>query len=147
MAELGGDVDIMAATQLLRNSYVDDVGGGGTSAEVARMRGERREDGTYSGTVPVLLGRASFRAKALVPSGTSLPEELEAMGGKFLGLHYAPELDEIVLKITPIMRMTKKKSKQQRAEAEEVTEEWLEDLRTKKLVLTKRRVLTFVIPC
>merc|ERR1712101_78939 len=31
MAELGQGIDSMAAEQLLRNSYVDDVGGGGAS--------------------------------------------------------------------------------------------------------------------
>ena len=30
MAELGRSIDPMASLQLLRNSYVDDVGGGGT---------------------------------------------------------------------------------------------------------------------
>lgn len=50
------------------------------------------------------------------------------MGGKFLGLHYNLEFDEIVLKITPIIHMTKKKSKQRHAKAEEVMEGWLEDL-------------------
>ena len=85
-----------------------------------------------------MLQKAGFKAKALVPSGTSVPEELKAMGGKFLGLHYSPELDEIELKITPIIRMSRKRSKQRRAETEELTEEWLEDLRQQKLVLTKR---------
>merc|ERR1711867_76616 len=145
MAELGQDIDPMAANQLLRNSYVDDVGGGGAESDVDRMRGERGEDGTYSGTVPVILSQAGFRAKALVPSGTKVEEELTAMGGKFLGLHYDPEMDEIILKITPIIRMSRKKSKQRRAEAEEMNEEWLENLRTGKLTLTKRRVLTFVM--
>ena len=67
------------------------------------------------------------------------------MGGKFLGLHYDPKVDDIVLKITPIIRMTRRKSKQRRAEAEEMDEEWLENLRTGQLSLTKRRVLTFVM--
>ena len=121
MAELGREVDPMAAIQILRNSYVDDVGGGGTAADIARMRGERTEEGHYTGTIPVMLSEAGFKAKALVPSGTSIPEELSAMGGKFLGLHYDPELNKVILKITPIIRMTKKKTKQRRAEAEELT--------------------------
>merc|ERR1711867_168536 len=41
--------------------------------------------------------------------------------------------------------MTARKSKQRRAETEELTEKWLEDLRRQKLVLTKQRVLTFVM--
>merc|ERR1711867_349694 len=120
-------------------------GGGGEDADVNHMRGERGEDGTYSGTVPVILGQAGFRAKALVALGTAVEEELLAMGGKFLGLHYDPQADDIVLKITPIIRMSKSRTKQRRADAEEVTEEWLENLRTGQLTLTKRRVLTFVM--
>ena len=58
MAELGRAVDPMAAEQLLRNSYVDDVGGGGNDLDVERMRGDRQEDGTYSGTIPVILSQA-----------------------------------------------------------------------------------------
>ena len=145
MAELGQSVDPLASLQLLRNSYVDDVGGGGTESEVDRMRGERGEDGSYLGTVPVILQQAGFRAKALVPSGTRIEEEIAAMGGKFLGLHYDPESDDIVMKITPIIRMSSKRTKQRRADAETMTEEWLENLKTGKLVLTKRRVLTFVM--
>ena len=76
------------------------------------------------GSIPKILEQAGFRAKALVPSGTAVEEELLAMGGKFLGLHYSPQTDDIVLKITPIIRMSKRRTKQRRADAEEVTEEW-----------------------
>lgn len=84
----------MAARQLLRNSYVDDVGGSGAGEDVARMRGRKDEDGKYTGTVPRILLAAGFRAKALIASGTGDKAELEAMGGKFLGLHYCASTDE-----------------------------------------------------
>ena len=61
------------------------------------------EDGTYTGTIPTILSQAGFKAKALVPSGTDVEEELLAMGGKFLGLHYDPGADDVILKITPII--------------------------------------------
>merc|ERR1711867_426175 len=145
MAELGDKVDPMAAAQLPKNSYMDNVGGGWEDRDVDRMRGDRRDDGSYSGTVPVILEQAGFKAKAFVVSGTEVEEELQAMGGKFLGLHYDPQSDDIVLKITPIIRMSKRRTKQRRAEAKEMTEEWLENLRSGQLTLTKRRVLTFVM--
>ena len=111
-AEQGEAVDKVASKQLLRNSLVDDVGGGGNMVDILRMRGTRGEDGSYSGTVPKVLATASFRAKALVASGTQDPQELEAMGGKFLGVHYDPGQDEIALKIAHIIRMSKKRGKQ-----------------------------------
>merc|ERR1711867_372472 len=76
MAELGQAVDPMAAEQMLKNSYVDDVGGGGEDVDLERMRGDRMEDGTYTGTIPTILSQAGFKAKALVPSGTDVEEEL-----------------------------------------------------------------------
>ena len=80
--ERGKGVDAQAAHQLVKNSLVDDVGGGGTEAEVRRMRGEL-QDGKYSGTVPKMLGACGFRAKALVRSGSTDSEELEALSGRF----------------------------------------------------------------
>merc|ERR1712101_41906 len=47
-------LDPQAARQLMRNSLVDDIGGGGTEEEVDRMRGEKR-DGAYTGTLPRVL--------------------------------------------------------------------------------------------
>ena len=137
-------IDAMAAHQMTRNSLVDDVGGGGSQEDVARMRGVKSEDG-YSGTVPRVLECGGFRAKALVCSGTQDTEELEAMSGKFLGLGYDPTGDLIVQKVVPFIRMAVKRSRQRRAQIEVMTEDWLEDLRRGDKQLTKRRVLAFVM--
>ena len=69
---------------------MDDAGGGGSWDEVQRMRGSKREDGSYSGTLPKVLEMGGFRAKALVIGGHCDDEEVEALGGKFLGVPYSP---------------------------------------------------------
>ena len=86
------------------------------------MRGTL-EDGEYSGTLPKVLGQCGFKAKALVRSGSSHEQELEAMGGRFLGLGYDPEQDEIISRVAPFIRMTRKRSKQRRQNNETITEE------------------------
>merc|ERR1711867_179074 len=108
----------------MRNSLVDDIGGGGTEEEVDRMRGVKK-DGVYSGTPD--------------------PAELEAMGGRFLGLGYSPEDDEIISRVAPHICMKRKRGKQRRQDNETITEEWMENLRQGEYVLTKRRVLAFVM--
>ena len=144
-ASISNKLDPMAARQLTLNSLVDDVGGGGTVQDVERMRGVRNDDGSYSGTVSRILKYAGFKAKALVPSGTELKEEREALGGKFLGLSYDVRHDTIEMSIAPIIRMTKRRSRQRRAQVESITDEWLEDLRVGEKVLTRRRVLAFIM--
>ena len=124
---------------------MDDVGGGGSSLDVARMRGVREEQGSYSGTVTKLLSTAGFWAKALVMSGTQVQEEVEALGGKFLGLGYDPTTDTIEVKVAPHIRMSKKRTRQRRAQTEIIDGEWLEDLGQGNKVLTRRRVLVFVM--
>ena len=84
-AEKGRHIDLQAADQLTRNSLADDIGVGGMASEVMRMRGEKC--GTdYTGSVPRVLACGGFRAKALVPSYSTDPEEVESMGDRFLGL-------------------------------------------------------------
>ena len=113
-------------------------------ADVVRMRGEKMESG-YTGTLPVLLGQCGFQAKALVPSGSTDEEEVASMKGKFLGLGFDVERDELVMQTAPFIRMTRKRTKQRRANNETITEEWLESLRTGTHCLTKRRVLAFLM--
>ena len=144
VAESAQAVDAQAATQLTRNSLVDDIGGVGTRVEVDRMRGRLSEEG-YSGTIPKVLESCGFRAKALVASGSQEEAELEAVGGKFLGMAYDPTSDELILQPVPVIRMKVKRSKQRRADNVPITEEWIEDLRAGRHQLTKRRVLAYVM--
>ena len=50
-AERGKVIDPVAATQLVENSFVDDVGGGGPLQVVLRMRGNKDPQGEYDGTI------------------------------------------------------------------------------------------------
>ena len=59
VAELGRDIDPVAAQQLQDYSYVDDSLMGGSADDVARMRGTR-QDGDYTGTVPRILSRGAM---------------------------------------------------------------------------------------
>ena len=88
------------------------------------MRGDKLGKGSYTGTVSKVLATAGFKAKALVASGSADPEELESLGGKFLGLGYHPPSDEILLTITPLIRIARKRSRQRRAQAETIEDEW-----------------------
>ena len=137
-AQIAWRVDPLAAAQLLRNSLVDDVGGGGTTLEICRMRGEKNEDATYTGTLPKMLDMVGFKAKALVASGTRDPVELDALGGKFLGLGFDATGDELVLSTAPLIRMDPKRSRQRRAQAQKIDKGWIERLRLGEKVLTRR---------
>ena len=144
VAESAKAVDPQAAAQLTRNSLVDDIGGGGTRQEVDRMLGEKEESG-YTGTVPEVLESCGFRAKALVASGSRDEEELDAVGGKFLGMPYDATSDELLLQASLVIRMKVKRSRQRRADNVPIDEEWLEDLRAGRHQLMKRRVLAYVM--
>ena len=54
-AELGSYIDPLAAEQLVKDSFVDDVGGGGTRIDVLRMRGTKDSLRNCSGMVPMIL--------------------------------------------------------------------------------------------
>ena len=128
VAKAAQEVDPQAAAQLTRNSLVDDIGGGGSQEEVDRMRGTKTAEG-YSSTIPRVLTSCGFKAKALVPSGTSDEEELDAVGGKFLGMPFDATTDELLLRVVPFIRMKVKRSQQRRADNVLINEEWMEDLR------------------
>ena len=130
-------IDQQAASQLVRSGFVDDIGGGGTLEEVRRMKGERQGDGTYSGTVPKVLLQGGFTAKALIQSGDCSEEEAHAMGGKFLGIKYDPQVDEIQVGIKTTIRA--KHQSQQRGKATSLID-WDDDFVEEVLAGEKTRV-------
>ena len=145
-AELGKPIDPQASEQLVQNSFVDDVAGGGTIAEVLRMRGQKNNLGEYSGTIPKVLAAGGFRAKALTMSGNCDDEEKETLGNKFLGIGYCPKSDMINMQFTTQIRLDDKKtSKPKLLELNDVPDEEFEDLLNLKSPLTKRKVLLFMM--
>ena len=98
-AELGMEVDALAAQQILDNSYVDDIILGGDKDEVARMKGHQLADGQYSGTITKILATCGMQPKFLAVSGDQDPAAAEPLGGKVLGLGYHLGSDHITFKI------------------------------------------------
>ena len=142
LAEAGRSIDPLAASQLQRNGYVDDVAGGGSRKDVERMKGEKNAEGKWNGTIPRILSQGGFQAKEIVEGGNCTKEEADALGGKFLGVGYDPMIDIIVPSIVPQIRLSQgKRSKHKNKDVHQIDEELLQDIADKKLPLTKRRVL------
>ena len=145
-ASLGKSIDAQAAEQLVKDSFVDDVGGGGTKSDVLRMRGIKDSLGEYSGTVPQMLAKGGFRAKALIMSGDCDDEEIEALGGKFLGISYCPRQDKILIEFSSTLRLdSKKTSRPKFVDLAELGESITEEVINITTPLTKRKVLGFMM--
>ena len=140
------DIDHQAAQQLVKSGFVDDIGGGGTQEEVARMKGVRDESGNYSGTIPKVLARGGFIAKSLVEGGNCTQEEADSLGGKFLGIPYDPITDTILMSVKTTIRA--KHQRQQRGKATQTVDwddDFAEEILTGDRELTRRKVLALVM--
>ena len=98
-AELGMELDPLAAQQILDNSYVDDCITGGSKEEVERMKGHLLANGQYSGTITQILATCGMRPKFLAVSGDQDPAAAEPLGGRVLGLSYNLGRDVITFKL------------------------------------------------
>ena len=99
VAELGRDVDPVAAQQHQDFCYVDDSILGGSQEDAERMRGQR-VDGEYTGTVPKILAYGAMQVKFMEISGSDDVWEAEQLAGKTLGVMYRLQSDEIVLDLS-----------------------------------------------
>ena len=84
VANLGEEIDPLAAQQLKDFTYVDDSIMGGSREEVDRMRGTRK-DGEYSGTVPHILARGALKVKFMAVSGWTTWWKLLLLGARHSG--------------------------------------------------------------
>ena len=113
LAENGRDIDPVAANRLINDSYVDDGVTGGSYQEVVRMKGERLEDGRYSGTLGQILDRGNFRMKAVITTG-EVDEDIKSLiNNKVLGYGWNSTSD--VMAINFPINITKKKTKKLRS--------------------------------
>ena len=92
----GKNIDPQAAQLLELSTYVDDSLGGGSPEQVARFKGDRLPDGSYTGTLPTMLAKVGLKPKVLVESGESDPAVLEEFGDKVLGHEWRPQHDQLV---------------------------------------------------
>ena len=71
--------------KLLQDNYMDDGTTRGSRTQVQRMLGTRLKDGTYSGTIPVMLKQVGLKIKTIVSSVSQEPEDLAKLSKKVLG--------------------------------------------------------------
>ena len=144
-AEAGLSIDPMAARQLVRNGYIDDIAGGGSLEEALRMKGQWLGE-KYSGTMTRILDKAGFKAKHMVIGGRCTQQEAESLGGKFLGIGYDPLSDEIKMEVNPSMQMSKgKRGRDKWKQVVQIDESLMADIMEKKCNLTRRIVLAFIM--
>ena len=94
-ADVGWDIDPVAAQKIKDDSYVDDNVSGGNSEEVKRMKGERLSDGTYSGTMRQILDLGNLKMKVIVSTGETDEAVKHLIGSKVLGYHWNASDDKM----------------------------------------------------
>ena len=144
VAELGEQIDPVAAHQLKTYSYVDDSIMGGSQDDVDRMRG-KREDTGYTGTVPQILAKGAMRVKFMAVSGSTDEWEEAQLAGKTLGVLYRLEKDEIYFLLKPGYYEGKAKSSDQAREALLLDLDQVEAIRSGGLKFTRRQALSMVM--
>ena len=103
------NIDPEAAQRIKDDCYVDDGVTGGTKEQVERFIGEKYSDGTFSGTIPQILGRGGFKLKAIVRSGERDQEQIDKMGTSVFGYVWDAPLDQMGVKF-PVNLSRKKRS-------------------------------------
>ena len=141
-AEAGQELDSMAAEQLQDKVYVDDGVAGGSKEDVSRMMGQELEDGSYSGTLPTMLGKFGLKPKFMVRTGDSRPEKAEPLGGKVLGMDYRLAQDEFVLKVPMKLHL---KGRPRQKEEVILSQYFLEAIRRGERKFTRRMALSFTM--
>jgi hypothetical protein len=97
-ADLGWEIHPSTAQQLKEKVYSDDGALAASSREeLSRMRGERREDGRYTGFVSQILDTCGMALKYILVAGEKGQEEEEMLGGAMLGVGYECGTDRIAL--------------------------------------------------
>ena len=137
-ADEGFDIDPVAAMKIKNDSYVDDNVSGGTKAEVERMKGYRKPDGSYSGTMTQILALGKLRLKTIVSTGESDESVKHLINNKVLGYAWDATSDEMGVFFTVHLSNKKRKARTMPA----LTRETLHLLDS--TILTKRVCLGIV---
>ena len=137
-AEAGREIDPVAADRIKEDCYVDDGLTGGSVEEVARFKGLKLADGSFSGTIPQIFAKGNWKLKAMVESGDTNQEQIEKLGGNVFG--YMWDVTNDVMGVRFPVNLSKKR-RSIRTEPN-LTLDDIEKLRI--LDLTKRKLLGFV---
>ena len=109
VADEGRDIDPLAADRIKEDTYVDDGVTGGTVEEVARFKGVKSADGTFTGTIPQILGNGNFKMKAMVHSGDTDQEQIVKLGSNVFGYKWDVPNDNLAVQF-PVNLSKKKRS-------------------------------------
>ena len=139
-ADEGRDEDPEAVEILITSTYVDDLCGGGTQAQVDRFKGTKLPDGSYSGTLPRILSNVGLNTKVVVQSGETDKDALDMFGNKVLGHGWDPTLDKLIFEF--VVNLSAKNCKGERLEPN-LTQQDISTLSER--LLTKRRLLGLVM--
>lgn len=80
VATLGHNIDPLPATQIIDQTFVDDIMLGGTKEDVTRMRGMRTVKGLYTGMVAHILAIGGMQAKFTAVSESEDEFEARSLG-------------------------------------------------------------------
>ena len=106
-ADAGEHIDAVASKKLKYDSYVDDGVTGGSPEEVARMKGNRLADGSFSGTIPQIL-KLGLHLKVMVSTGETNEEVKNLISNKVLGYQWNATDDEMAVNF-PVYLCNKKR--------------------------------------
>ena len=94
-----GHIDLVAASRLNKDRFVDDITTGGTQAEVDRFKGEENmETLACDGTVSQIMSKTNLNLKAVAVSGEKDGEKLKKLGESVLGMGFSTEKDALFVK-------------------------------------------------
>ena len=108
-ANAGHDIDPEASEKIKRDSYVDDNISGGSFGAVARMKGQKLDDGSFSGTTTRILKLGKLKIKSIISTGETDEEAKALIGNKVLG--YGWDASEDVMKVEFPVYLSNKKRK------------------------------------
>ena len=108
-ADDGRDIDPVAADKIKEDTYVDDGITGGTVEEVARFKGEKSFDGTFTGTMPQIFAKGNWKLKAMVHSGDTDQEQIDKLGSNVFGYFWDVTKDMLGVRF-PVNLSKKKRS-------------------------------------
>ena len=98
-ADMNQHIDMLAATRIKNDRYVDDLSTGGSPLEVARFMGkETGEQFQQDGTIPNILSKSSLKLKVMVTSGETDLSKISRLGDKVLGIGWNATTDELIFK-------------------------------------------------
>ena len=144
VARKGAAYDPQAAKLLVEASLVDDGCTGGSNADCRRMKGVRLKDGSYTGTVPKMLGEGGFSVKFMVHAKHCTKEEADSLGGKVLGIEFDAMRDTLHFNFSVRFKLLGR-HRSAKPEHEVLDLKELDRITSGSRILTKRQALSFLM--